>query len=114
MPANSEGTTLCHLEETEYQAEDGSVLLKNPHIHTLEEDILYHLSLSTRTHNLLEMFGDLKFICVGGTAKRMEDLAYLIGQKLGVKLPAGVVLEDISSRGQRYAMYKIGPVLAVS
>ncbi|XP_076309029.1 uridine phosphorylase 1-like isoform X2 [Tachypleus tridentatus] len=94
--------------------QEGRVVLKNPHIHFLEEDILYHLSFSTRTHNFLEMFGDVKFVCVGGTAKRMEGLAYLIGQKIGVKLPTGAVLQDISSQGQRYAMYKVGPVLTVS
>lgn len=26
----------------------------------MEEDILYHFSLSTKTHNLPEMFGDIK------------------------------------------------------
>lgn len=26
----------------------------------MEEDILYHFSLSTKTHNLPQMFGDIK------------------------------------------------------
>lgn len=34
--------------------------MKNPYLDTMEEDILYHFSLSTKTHNLPEMFGDIK------------------------------------------------------
>lgn len=36
------------------------VQVKNPYLDTMEEDILYHFSLSTKTHNLPEMFGDIK------------------------------------------------------
>lgn len=38
----------------------GPVLIKNPHLDSMEEDILYHLDLGTRTHNLPAMFGDIK------------------------------------------------------
>lgn len=36
------------------------VQVKNPYLDTMEEDILYHFSLSTKTHNLPKMFGDIK------------------------------------------------------
>lgn len=36
------------------------VQVKNPYLDTMEEDILYHFSLSTKTHNLPQMFGDVK------------------------------------------------------
>lgn len=36
------------------------VQVKNPYLDSMEEDILYHFSLSTKTHNLPEMFGDIK------------------------------------------------------
>lgn len=36
------------------------VQVKNPYLDTMEEDILYHFSLSNKTHNLPEMFGDIK------------------------------------------------------
>lgn len=36
------------------------VQVKNPYLDTMEEDILYHFSLSTKTHNLPQMFGDIK------------------------------------------------------
>jgi len=34
--------------------------LPNPHIEQMEEDILYHLALGTKTHDLKAMFGDIK------------------------------------------------------
>lgn len=36
------------------------VQVKNPYLDSMEEDILYHFSLGTKTHNLPEMFGDIK------------------------------------------------------
>lgn len=43
-----------------YVALRESVQVKNPYLDDMEEDILYHFSLSTKTHNLPEMFGDIK------------------------------------------------------
>uniref|UniRef100_A0A8C5RMJ3 Uncharacterized protein n=1 Tax=Laticauda laticaudata TaxID=8630 RepID=A0A8C5RMJ3_LATLA len=39
---------------------NGFVYVKNPHLDLMEEDILYHLDLGTKTHNLPAMFGDIK------------------------------------------------------
>lgn len=36
------------------------VHVANPYLDTMEEDILYHFSLGTKTHNLPQMFGDIK------------------------------------------------------
>lgn len=41
------------------------VRLSNPHLATMKEDVLYHFSLSTGTHDFPAMFGDVKFVCVG-------------------------------------------------
>lgn len=38
----------------------GLVHIKNPHLDSMEEDVLYHLDLGTKTRNLLAMFGDIK------------------------------------------------------
>ncbi len=46
-------------------------LTPNPYLELMVSDHLYHLALSTSTHNLQEMFGDVQFVCVGGTSKRM-------------------------------------------
>ncbi|XP_031816505.1 uridine phosphorylase 2 isoform X2 [Sarcophilus harrisii] len=36
------------------------VHVKNPHLDSMDEDILYHLDLGTKTHNFPAMFGDVK------------------------------------------------------
>lgn len=78
-------------------------------------DNLYYLGLSTGTHNLKEMFGDIKFVCMGGTSTRMYRFAQFIKSGLDVKLPTGADLYDITQQAsQHYSMYKIGPVLSVS
>lgn len=81
---------------------------------SLKSDHLYHLALDTSTHDFQEMFGDVKFVCVGGTLKRMESFAYFVGRELGIKLPTGVALKDITQKAHRYSMFKIGPVLSVT
>lgn len=36
------------------------VYVHNPHLDALKDDILYHFSLGTGSHNLAAMFGDVK------------------------------------------------------
>ncbi|KAI4575002.1 hypothetical protein MJT46_004281, partial [Ovis ammon polii x Ovis aries] len=51
------GTTLscpCSLRRKSF------VHIKNPYLDSMDEDVLYHLDLGTKTHNLPEMFGDVK------------------------------------------------------
>ncbi len=87
---------------------------KNPHVKQMKEDFLYHIGLGTATHNLPEMFGDVKFVCMGGTPNRMEFFANFIMKEIGYKLPPGASLQDISRHSHRYAMFKVGPVLSIS
>ena len=51
------------------------VKLMNPHIQELGEDVLYHLALGSGSHDLEKMFGDIKFVCMGGTPQRMKTFA---------------------------------------
>lgn len=89
------------------------VHVKNPHLDLMEEDILYHFSLGTKTHNLPEMFGDIKFVCVGGSANRMKAFAQFIHTELA--LPGSIDnIRDICEGTDRYSMYKVGPVLSIS
>ena len=37
-----------------------SFYVRNPHIHDMDEDVLYHFALGSGTHDLREMFGDVK------------------------------------------------------
>ncbi|KAL7635819.1 UNVERIFIED_CONTAM: hypothetical protein RMT77_013636 [Armadillidium vulgare] len=93
---------------------DGAVRLRNPHIAEMPQDILYHLALGSGSHDLQEMFGDVKYVCMGGTPKRMEGFANFIMDEIGHKLPAGTTLLDISKESYRYSMFKVGPVLCLS
>lgn len=93
---------------------DGSVRLRNPHIEEMDQDILYHLALGSGSHDLREMFGDIKFVCMGGTPKRMEEFANYIMDEIGYKLQPGTTLLDISLLSYRYSMFKVGPVLCLS
>uniref|UniRef100_A0A8C6V1N0 Uridine phosphorylase 2 n=1 Tax=Neogobius melanostomus TaxID=47308 RepID=A0A8C6V1N0_9GOBI len=93
--------------------EEEPVIVKNPNLFTMEEDILYHFSLGTKTHNLPEMFGDIKFVCVGGSANRMKAFAQFIHQELSLPGNPGEI-QDICEGTDRYCMYKVGPVLSIS
>ncbi|XP_044004287.1 uridine phosphorylase 1-like [Aphidius gifuensis] len=101
-------------QETALRFSDGSVRLRNRKIEAMDQDILYHLSLGSGSHDLVKMFGDVKFVCMGGTSKRMELFANYIMKEINYELPCGTTLLDISQNSYRYSMYKVGPVLSVS
>ncbi|KAH9645679.1 hypothetical protein HF086_005328 [Spodoptera exigua] len=92
---------------------DGTIKLLNKHLDNLDVDILYHLGLDTRTYDLPAMFGDVKFVCMGGTKVRMREFAEYMREVLD--LPnKGEKLVNLTKHSQRYAMYKVGPVLSIS
>jgi len=94
--------------------DENYVQVKNPNIDKMEEDVLYHFALGTKSHDLKRMFGDVKFVCVGGSPRRMEGFATYMLNALGQSLPAGQALINIARATDRYALYKAGPVLAAS
>lgn len=85
----------------------------NPHLDRLKDDILYHFSLGTNTHDLPAMFGDVKFVCVGGSPWRMKAFTEYIAAELAMEDPKSEY-PNICAGTDRYAMYKVGPVLSVS
>lgn len=89
------------------------VCVHNPHLDSLKDDILYHFSLGTNTHNLPAMFGDVKFVCVGGSPWRMKSFIEYIAAELCMEDPKSEY-PNICAGTDRYAMYKVGPVLSVS
>ncbi|GCB80501.1 uridine phosphorylase 2-like isoform X1 [Scyliorhinus torazame] len=93
--------------------ENGIVRVKNPHLASMTEDFLYHFDLGTKTHNLQAMFGDVKFVCVGGSANRMKAFAQFIHMELGLNGSDSNIM-DICAGTDRYNMYKAGPVLSIS
>ncbi|MCJ8728769.1 hypothetical protein PDJAM_G00008210 [Pangasius djambal] len=92
---------------------DRSICVNNPHLESMKEDILYHLNLDTATHDLPKQFGDVKFVCVGGSPWRMKSFIEYIAKELGLADPKGEY-PNICEGTDRYAMYKVGPVLSVS
>ncbi|GLD63450.1 uridine phosphorylase 1-like protein [Lates japonicus] len=89
------------------------VCVHNPHLDALKDDVLYHFSLGTGTHDLPAMFGDVKFVCVGGSPWRMKSFIEYIAAELSMEDPKAEY-PNICAGTDRYAMYKVGPVLSVS
>ncbi|TRY97468.1 hypothetical protein DNTS_008204 [Danionella cerebrum] len=103
MPLGEEKNGMC----------DGSIYVNNPHLDSMQEDILYHFNLGTSTHDLPKMFMDVKFVCVGGSPWRMKAFTEYIAKELGLMDP-NAEYPNICAGTDRYAMYKVGPVLCVS
>ncbi|XP_042551011.1 uridine phosphorylase 1 isoform X2 [Dipodomys spectabilis] len=100
-------------KELENHHNDCLIQLSNPNLATMKEDVLYHFSLSTSTHDFPAMFGDVKFVCVGGSPSRMNTFIRYVATQLGLDRP-GEEFPNICAGTDRYAMYKVGPVLSVS
>ncbi|XP_051577281.1 uridine phosphorylase 1-like isoform X2 [Myxocyprinus asiaticus] len=90
-----------------------SIYVNNPHLDYMKDDILYHFNLATSSHDLPAMFGDVKFVCVGGSPWRMKSFTEYIAKELGLEDP-NAEYPNICAGTDRFAMYKIGPVLSVS
>uniref|UniRef100_A0A8C5Q0X3 Uridine phosphorylase n=1 Tax=Leptobrachium leishanense TaxID=445787 RepID=A0A8C5Q0X3_9ANUR len=106
-------STKPNVPERENYVNSGFVNINNPHLDMLTEDILYHFDLGTKTHDLPSMFGDVKFVCVGGSPNRMRSFALFIHKELGLDGDANNIT-DICAGTDRYSMYKVGPVLSIS
>lgn len=101
-------------KDPEITPSNGTVILRNPNLESLPFDVLYHIGLDSRIHDLKKMFGDVRYVCMGGTKERMKIFALFIMEQIGIELPTGAELTDLSQHSHRYAMYKVGPVLCVS
>ncbi|MBF0105738.1 MAG: uridine phosphorylase [Deltaproteobacteria bacterium] len=83
----------------------------NPHLKKLGVDHLYHLGLDT-SMNLKKMFGDVKYVCMGGS----PDRAYVMAKKLAKDLKIKIKGSDLKPVGksERYSVYKVGPIISAS
>lgn len=105
--------TMNEIDDTQRNG-NGLVKLKNPNIKNLKNDVLYHLGFDTNSHDLKQMFGDVKFVCTGGTESRMKEFAYYIEKEISDLLEKETEVIDYSKYSHRYAIYKVGPVLSIS
>lgn len=112
-PASAEGMASTAAETEKRENHNDLVRLCNPHIAAMKEDVLYHFSLSTSTHDFPAMFGDVKFVCVGGSPSRMKAFIKYVAMELGFAHP-GADYPNICEGTDRYTMFKVGPVLSVS
>jgi len=90
-----------------------AISLPNSHLKSMKTDFLYHLGFSTDIHDFPALFGDVKFVCCGGSMRRMEKLARFFVKELNIDLPYGTDLVNLCS-SDRYVLYKVGPVLCVN
>merc|ERR1711881_284693 len=91
----------------------GKTPIKNPNLDYHQVDHLYHLGMSTNSTNFRVQFGDVRFVCVGGTAQRMLTLANKIYLMMYSKEPLQPLVDYAKTSG-RYSMYKVGPCLFVN
>ncbi|XP_065366544.1 uridine phosphorylase 1 [Calliphora vicina] len=91
--------------------------LKNCNLDAMKSDFLYHIDINVpdtkNTADIQAQFGDVKFVCMGGTKNRMLDLAKYL-RSLILPEHNNDELIDISAAGNRYAIFKVGPVLCCS
>eukprot|EP00929_Paragymnodinium_shiwhaense_P100089 TRINITY_DN6213_c0_g1_i1.p1 TRINITY_DN6213_c0_g1~~TRINITY_DN6213_c0_g1_i1.p1 ORF type:complete len:339 (-),score=99.46 TRINITY_DN6213_c0_g1_i1:218-1234(-) len=82
----------------------------NPELRKLDSDFLYHLGLSTQ-NDLPAMFGDVRLVCMHGSA----DRALRFAQRLGTEV-FNVPKDDVKPLGktERCIMCKVGPVISIS
>ncbi|KAG8201183.1 hypothetical protein JTE90_028838 [Oedothorax gibbosus] len=104
-------TTHSPLENYGHRRRTSSI--NNPHIDEMTEDVLYHLGFTKLNDDLRIMFGDVQFVCVGGTPERMQAFAEYVSKILELTNQIGEEFPNIS-KSSRYSMYKAGPVLCVS
>ncbi|KAL8624615.1 hypothetical protein ACOMHN_045150 [Nucella lapillus] len=91
-----------------------TVRLSNPYLSQQTEHFLYHLGLSTASTDFPKTFGDVKFVCVGGTANRMAGMARHVARELNLSEDVTSLLESCGHKTERYSLFKAGPVLVAS
>ncbi|XP_027044488.1 uridine phosphorylase 2-like [Pocillopora damicornis] len=90
------------------------LFVRNPHLKELEDDVLFHIGITAGDHkNLKNLFGDVKFVCMGGSTNRIKHFAKFIQGELKDYLKDDNEPLNMS-KSDRYVLYKVGPVLAVN
>lgn len=87
--------------------------LDNPHLSSLVVDNFHHLGFKSDDVTILNLFRDVKFVCLSGSANRAKKIAKFLNKELDCGIEEDELLKDLCLT-DRYVMYKIGPVLAAS
>lgn len=89
-------------------SEHGTIPLMNPILAQQTEDHLYHFGILRSAFDLPGTYGDVKYVCCGGSPTRLALYAELFAKDMGFELSRNL------SNSDRYVMYKTGPVLWVN
>ena len=81
---------------------------RNKNLEDIEVDYLYHLGLDS-SMNLKDLFGNVKFVCMGGS----PDRAYELAKKIEEKSEKTSTIEQFG-KTERTSLYKIGNVISMS
>ncbi len=79
----------------------------NPNLSCIENDNLYHINLKRINDNFEEQFGDVKFVCMGGTSSRMEKFAHYMKELLDDETHSNLTIYDLTGTGDRYSVFKV-------
>uniref|UniRef100_A0A915A0I4 Nucleoside phosphorylase domain-containing protein n=1 Tax=Parascaris univalens TaxID=6257 RepID=A0A915A0I4_PARUN len=102
---NAQGT----IDDSVAENNNNSVVpLLNPIMAEENEDFLYHFGISKTKDNIPTVFGDVKFVCTGGSGPRLALFAEMFSKETGVPC------SDNLSKSDRFVMYKAGPVLWIN
>jgi len=87
--------------------------VNNPHVEMSLVDNLYHFGLTTDSMNMPQTFADVQLVCMGGSPKRMAHFAEILHQQFGKQFSDRSSAKNLSC-SDRYALFKVGPVLLAS
>ncbi|VDM44953.1 unnamed protein product [Toxocara canis] len=73
-----------------------------------KDDFLYHFGISKTEEDIPKAFGDVKFVCTGGSGSRLALFAEMFAKEVGVECSQNL------SKSDRFVLYKTGPVLWVN
>jgi len=83
----------------------------NPELANMKVDILYHMGLHSGM-NLTAMFGDTRYVCMGGSPERALTFAKKAAKELDIPISDEAILPI--GKTERFSLYKVGPVVSVS
>ncbi|EFO21489.1 uridine phosphorylase [Loa loa] len=84
------------------------VQIHNPLLDKQSDDHFHHLGITKSAIDIPKMYGDIKFICMGGSMGRIKNYAKIFAKEMGISM------SDNLSTTDRYSMYKTGQVLWVN
>ncbi|XP_073235923.1 uridine phosphorylase 1-like [Porites lutea] len=90
-----------------------SQFVSNDHLKQMDDDVLFHIGIRVGDLDIKKVFGDVKFVCMGGSTSRIKEFAKFIQNELKDYLKADQEPSNLS-KSDRYVLYKVGPVLAVN